>query len=123
MVSVTARKIRDHQGRERASAANAGSKIYTGYLISYPVVIEAENERSVHLNSVVMHDAHSAGVVGSLWSLFVRVSQIVIRERFEADKYSGASSEGHIANETQVVGHINGNGSAPNFVQRTQRRA
>ena len=38
MVSVTARKIRDHQGRERASGANSGSKVYTGYLISYPVV-------------------------------------------------------------------------------------
>jgi hypothetical protein len=37
MVSVTAKKIRDHHGRER-QPATPGSKIYTGYLISYPVV-------------------------------------------------------------------------------------
>jgi hypothetical protein len=36
MVSVTARKIRDH-GRERPAAVDVG-RIYTGYLISYPVV-------------------------------------------------------------------------------------
>jgi hypothetical protein len=34
MVSVTARKIREHS-RDRASAA---SRVYTGFLISYPVV-------------------------------------------------------------------------------------
>jgi hypothetical protein len=36
MVSVTARKIRDH-GRERSSGGGPG-RVYTGYLISYPVV-------------------------------------------------------------------------------------
>lgn len=34
MVSVTARKIREHS-RERAQA---GTRVYTGFLISYPVV-------------------------------------------------------------------------------------
>ena len=35
MVSVTARKIRDH-GRERASLGVG--RVYAGYLISYPIV-------------------------------------------------------------------------------------
>src|SRR5262245_43008771 len=34
MVSVTARKIREHS-RDRAAA---GTRLYTGYLISYPIV-------------------------------------------------------------------------------------
>jgi len=41
MVSVTARKIREHS-RERAGAGSCGScggtRVYTGFLISYPVV-------------------------------------------------------------------------------------
>jgi hypothetical protein len=36
MVSVTARKIREHS-RERA-AGGAATRVYTGFLISYPVV-------------------------------------------------------------------------------------
>ena len=36
MVSVTARKIREHS-RDR-SASGAGTRVYTGFLISYPVV-------------------------------------------------------------------------------------
>jgi len=36
MVSVTARKIREH-GRDRGTSNGAG-RVYTGYLISYPVV-------------------------------------------------------------------------------------
>lgn len=36
MVSVTARKIREH-GRERVTTVSPG-RVYTGYLISYPVV-------------------------------------------------------------------------------------
>jgi hypothetical protein len=35
MVSVTARKVRDHSG-ERAGTTTA--RLYTGYLISYPIV-------------------------------------------------------------------------------------
>jgi hypothetical protein len=37
MVSVTARKIREHS-RERAGNTSAGTRVYTGFLISYPVV-------------------------------------------------------------------------------------
>ncbi len=36
MVGVTARKIRD-QGRDRSRAASVG-RVYSGFLISYPVV-------------------------------------------------------------------------------------
>jgi hypothetical protein len=36
MVSVTARKIRDHS-RERPATLSVG-RVYTGYLISYPLV-------------------------------------------------------------------------------------
>jgi hypothetical protein len=35
MVSVTARKIRDHTGERSAVALG---RVYTGYLISYPVI-------------------------------------------------------------------------------------
>src|SRR5512134_1103043 len=37
MVSVTARKIREHVP-SRAMATAAGTRVYTGFLISYPVV-------------------------------------------------------------------------------------
>ncbi len=37
MVSVTARKIREHS-RNQTSAGNAATRVYTGFLISYPVV-------------------------------------------------------------------------------------
>jgi hypothetical protein len=37
MVSVTARKIREHS-RDRANSTGAGTRVYTGFLISYPVV-------------------------------------------------------------------------------------
>ncbi len=37
MVSVTARKIRDHS-LERATTGGALGRVYTGYLISYPFV-------------------------------------------------------------------------------------
>ena len=40
MVSVTARKIREHSpsGPSRAMSTAAGTRVYTGFLISYPVV-------------------------------------------------------------------------------------
>jgi hypothetical protein len=37
MVSVTARKIREHTPN-RAMTTAAGTRVYTGFLISYPVV-------------------------------------------------------------------------------------
>lgn len=37
MVSVTARKIREHTP-SRAMSTAAGTRVYTGFLISYPVV-------------------------------------------------------------------------------------
>ena len=38
MVSVTARKIRDHSIERPTSTGGALGRVYTGYLISYPLV-------------------------------------------------------------------------------------
>ena len=89
----------------------------------FAVVIEAEDERSVHLNAVVVQDAHAARVVGGLRRLFVRVGEVVVGERFEADEDAGASGQRHVADQAGIVGDVDGDGGAPDFVERAQRGA
>src|ERR1700674_3078489 len=57
----------------------------------FAIVIEAEDERSVHLNAIVVQNAHAPRVVAGLRRLLVRVGEIVVGERFEADEDPSAS--------------------------------
>src|SRR5207302_9501162 len=82
---------------------------------NFAVVIEAVDERSVHLNAVVMQDAHAPRIVGGLRRLFMSGGEIVVGKRFKADEYAGASRERHIADEAGIVGDVNCHGRTPYF--------
>src|SRR5271157_5787664 len=85
------------------------------------VMVKAENERPVHLDAVVVQDAHPTRVVGGLWRFFMRVGEIVVGKRFEADEHAGASGQRHVPNEAGIVGDVDGYGRAPNLVEWAQR--
>lgn len=89
----------------------------------FVVVVEAEDEGAVHLNAVVVKQAYAAGVVGGFGSFFAGFGEILVGERFQADEDAGASGESHGANQRRIVGDVNGDGGAPDFLERTQREA
>lgn len=89
----------------------------------FRVVIEAEDEGAVDLNAVVMEEADAAGVFGRFRSFLFGVGEIFVGERFEADKYAGASRERHLADERGIIGDVDRDCGAPDFFERTERAA
>ena len=63
------------------------------------VVIEAQHERPVHLDAVVMQHANAAGVVGGLRRLLAGVGEVLVGERLEADEHAGAARQRHVADQ------------------------
>ena len=61
----------------------------------FPVVIESQHERTIHLDAVIVQHAHAARIVGGLRSFLPGVGQILIGERLEPHEYAGASGQRH----------------------------
>ncbi len=70
-----------------------------------------------------MQDAYAARVVGSLRRFLMRVGEVVVGKRFEADEHAGASGQRHVADQAGIVGDVDGDRGAPDLVERAQRGA
>src|SRR5262249_46760587 len=87
----------------------------------FPVMIEAEDERSIHLNPAIVQHTDAPRIVRGSRRLLARIGKIVIAKGLKANEYSSAASKCHIADELRIVSDVDGHRSAPYFVQRLQR--
>ncbi len=87
------------------------------------VVVEAEDEAAVHLDAVVVEDPDAPRVVGGGRRLLPGVGEVRVGERLEADEDARAAGERHLPHEARVVGHVDGDGRAPDPLERRERPA
>src|SRR5258708_8109524 len=89
----------------------------------FSVVVEPQNKRAIYLDTVVVKQADTPGVIGSLRSLFSGVGEIVVGERFETHENATAAGGRHLANESGVVRNIDRHGYAPYLIERQESLA
>ena len=89
----------------------------------FAVVVESKNERTIHLNAVVVQQANATGILGSLGSFLAGIGEILIGKGFETDEDTGAAGKGHGTDDGWVVGDIDADGGAPDFVDGLQGAA
>src|SRR5215467_12091098 len=68
------------------------------------IVVEAEHEAAIHLNTVVVKNCDPASVILRSGTLLASVSDVVRMKRLKADEHTGTSSQSHFADERRIVG-------------------
>jgi hypothetical protein len=79
-----------------------------------PVVIEAEHEAAVHLNSVAMQERDPARVVLRRRCALLGVAQIAGIQRLETNEHAGAAGQRHLSNQRSIIGNVDRDSRAPN---------
>ena len=93
------RRIRSQDVKRRALQAVLFDPLGRPREDIFPVVIEAEDKRAVHLDAVVVQHADAARVVGGLRRLLVGVGEILVGKRLKSDEDSRTSRQRHVANQ------------------------
>src|SRR6516165_1386233 len=86
----------------------------------FAVVIETKDKGTIHLDTVAMEYPDTAGVIRGSRRFLFRFAEVLVPQRLEADKDAGASPEGHVPDQTWVVGDIDRDSGAPDLVERSQ---
>ena len=81
------------------------------------VVVEAQDEAAVDLDTVVVQHRHPPRIIGRARGLLARLGQILVGQRLEADEDARAACQRHVADQRRIVGHVNRHGGAPDHPQ------
>src|ERR1019366_6113857 len=67
------------------------------------VIVEAQHETAVYLDTIVVKDRYSPGVISRARRPLARCFQIPVRQRFKADENAGATRQGHLSDQREIV--------------------